>query len=406
MNNSSDSKTQELMEKLREEERRRRLLFEQVQELRGAIRVICRIRPDISQGWLKYEMKNGEFHANPAKLIVIEENKTPWGEIKPAKPDTYEFERIFGPQETNAAIFGEISGFIQSVIDGKKACVFCYGQSGTGKTYTMSNLDNLQDRKEGFHYENDGIIHRVKTMIFKEKERLEELDFAMTVAGCCYEIYDNKLWLLKVGGREEKSISRTTRSVENPELKTLNSNSDFNAMVGIGMKNRHFGTTKLNDNSSRSHFIISVETRVISKDTSKVLRQGLLNLIDLAGAERTRQASTAGLEFQEGRNINTSLSHLARVFISLSEGKKPTYNGNILTEFLQCSLERGCMTLMFLMISLLKDNWPATKQTLQFALDAQSAKKTEPSNRGTKATPARPLPSNPPTAGQKPWTRK
>ncbi|KAI0888749.1 P-loop containing nucleoside triphosphate hydrolase protein [Annulohypoxylon maeteangense] len=403
MKKISDEKTQELTKKLRREETRRRSLFEKVQELQGAIRVICRIRPDSSRDLLEYEVRNGEFHGDPASLSVIDEKRTVWGDIRPTKSEIYEFERIFGPQDTNHDVFDEISNFVQSVIDGKKACIFCYGQSGTGKTYTMSNVDSFMGRKEGVDYQNDGIIPRVKTMLFKEKERLEEIDFVVNIRGCCYEIYNNQLWLLKSGGREKKSISRNTRSVKDPGLKRLNHSSDFDDMVEIGMNNRHFGVTKLNNNSSRSHFIISLETSVMSKNTPEALREGILNLVDLAGSERTHQAGTTGAKLQEGNNINASLTQLWRVFINLSEGKIPTYNGNILTEFLQRSLEKGCMTLMFLMISLLKENWPATKQTLQFALDAQSARK---SGRGTKAAPARPLSGKQQTAGQKPGNRK
>ncbi|KAI1453399.1 P-loop containing nucleoside triphosphate hydrolase protein [Annulohypoxylon moriforme] len=403
MKQVSDDKIRELTKKLRREETRRRSLFEKIQELQGAIRVICRIRPDSSPDWLEYKVEKGDLHGDLAKLRIIEEKKTPWGGARPNNSGPYEFERIFGPRATNHDVFGEISSFVQSVIDGKKACVFCYGQSGTGKTYTMSNIDNFQERREGVNYKNDGIIPRVKTMLFNEKERLESIDFIMKIRGCCYEIYNNELWLLKSCGREKKSISRNTRSVKDPSLKTLDHSSDFDTMVEIGMKNRHFERTKLNDNSSRSHFIISIETSVTSKNTPEAVREGTLNLVDLAGSERTHQAGTTGTKLQEGNNINASLTQLGRVFISLSESKTPTYNGNILTEFLQRSLEKGCMTLMFLMISLLKENWPVTKQTLQFALDAQSARRSGQTGRATKP---RLLPAGQQKIGQRPETRK
>ncbi|KAI1444220.1 P-loop containing nucleoside triphosphate hydrolase protein [Annulohypoxylon stygium] len=380
----SNKLTEELKEKLRIEEDRRRELFEQIQELGGTIRVICRIRPDNPRDSLVYEVNKGEFHGDPARLTIIEERKTPLGQLKPTKSDTYEFERIFGPHETNNDIFKEISSLIQSVIDGKKACIFCYGKSRAGKTYTMSNLDNSLSRL-GVNGSNDGIIHRVKTMLFAEKERLEDIGLSMDIRGCCYEIYKNELWLLKSGGSEKKYISRNTRSVRDPGLKILKNSHEFEGMVAVGMKTRHFGETNTNSNSSRSHFIISIETRVMSESAHGAVHEGVLNLVDLAGSERTRQAGTAGAKLQEGNDINSSLTHLGRVFVSLSQGRTPTYNGNILTEFLQPSLQRGCITLMLLMISLLREDWPATKQTLQLALDAQSARKTVPSSRGMKA---------------------
>ncbi|KAI1101819.1 P-loop containing nucleoside triphosphate hydrolase protein [Jackrogersella minutella] len=403
---SAGLREKRLKEKLLEEEKRRRSLFEEVQKLRGAIRVICRIRPDSSPDLLDYETQNGELHSNPAKLTVIEYKETPRGETRAIKSETYEFERIFLPRETNEDVFSEISSFVQSVIDGKKACVFCYGQSGTGKTYTMSNLDEVESREEGVDYKNDGIIPRVKTMIFREKERLDEIGYSMTTRGCCYEIYNNELWLLKASGNKKKTISRNTRTIENPELVTLSSASDFDALVKVGMKNRHFGATKLNNNSSRSHFIISLETSISLKGTSDVKHEGLLNLVDLGGAERTEQAGTTGVQFQEGTNINISLSELGKVIKTLAEGKNPTFNGNILTGFLQRSLERGCMTLMFLMISPLKENWPTTTRTLNFAKEVQSARQAKSSKRGKKVVATRSPSNRLPRLAQRPGAKQ
>ncbi|KAI1370254.1 P-loop containing nucleoside triphosphate hydrolase protein [Hypoxylon crocopeplum] len=356
-----------LMDKLRAEEKRRRLLFEELQKLRGTIRVICRIRPvDGNDELFEYKIEKGEFHDHPAKLTVREDEKGLHGELKSIWSATYEFERIFLPGETNGDVFGEISNFVQSVIDGKKACIFCYGQSGTGKTYTMSNLDDVEDREEGVDFENDGIIPRVKTMLFRGKNRLNELGIDMDAQGCCYEIYNNELWLLKSSGSEKKRILKAERDVKDPEFTILNSAKDFDDMVEAGMKNRHFGATGLNDTSSRSHFIIRIKTTV--RGSSGEVREGLLHLVDLAGSEKTRDAGTAGARLQEGTNINVSLSALRKVFADLAEGRRPVYNGNILTELLQHTLGPDCMTLMLVMINPLAANWPATKYTLQIAL--------------------------------------
>ncbi|KAI0128199.1 P-loop containing nucleoside triphosphate hydrolase protein [Hypoxylon sp. NC0597] len=381
----SDEEIQRLTARLRKEEDRRRALFTQVQKLRGAFRVMCRIRPMSSGEVLKYKLDNGELHGHPAKLTIIEDTTKSSRESKVTNWSTYQFERVFTPEESNADVFSEISEFVQSVVDGKNACVFCYGQSGTGKTYTMSNREDVENREEGIDYKSDGIIPRVRTMIFREKSRLAELGYDMSLAGCCYEIYNNELRLLKADGKEKKTITMNSRVVEEHDgLTTLNSANDFDALVEVGMKSRHFGSTKLNDSSSRSHFIISLKTKIRWKDSSNVVREGLLNLVDLAGSEGTRQAGTTGVEFKEGIKINTSLSHLNRVFKDLAAGRLPAYNENILTKFLQRSLGKDCMTLMFLMISPLKIHWPTTKHTLQFALDVQTAKKADQPSRSTK----------------------
>ncbi|KAI0841420.1 P-loop containing nucleoside triphosphate hydrolase protein [Hypoxylon sp. FL0890] len=190
----------------------------------------------------------------------------------------------------------------------KKACVVCYGQSGTGKTYTMSNVEDVKSQDAEAEYKDYGIIPRVKTMIFRGKTRLEELGYDMNVEGCCYEIYNNELWSLKADGNEKKSIAIDPRAFkEHSGFETLSPPSDFDALIKIGAKNWHIGVMKLNDTSSRSHFIISLETRVSLIASFSVMHEGLLNLVDLVGSEQTQKAGIAGVKLQEGISINTSL---------------------------------------------------------------------------------------------------
>ncbi|KAI1142055.1 P-loop containing nucleoside triphosphate hydrolase protein [Hypoxylon sp. FL0543] len=379
---SSGKEIQNLVEKLARGENARRALFTQVQKLRGAFRVMCRIRPDSSGDRLNYTTGKGEFHDHPAKLTVSIESKEMRGSS--TWSNTYEFERVFTPKETNEDVFSEISEFVQMAIDGKKACVFCYGQSGTGKTYTMSNRENAENANEDQDYKHDGIIPKVKAMIFREKSRLEELSYDMSVEGCCYEIYNNEVTSLTVDGHK-KIVSTGTRAFkEHDGFETLKSASDFDALIKMVTKNRRSGSTKLNDTSSRSHLIVRLKIKVRPVGSSDVMREGLLNLIDLSGSEGPRQAGTTGVAFQEGTSINTSLSSLARVFEALVDGRKPTYSNNTLTKFLQDSLGSDCMTLMLLMISPLKSNWPSTKHTLEFARTVQSAKKPGPPSKNNK----------------------
>ncbi|XXG99362.1 hypothetical protein Hte_005699 [Hypoxylon texense] len=375
----SDATIEQLMEKLRREERSRRKLFHQFQKLRGTIRVICRIRPPARNetDLFEYKTGNGEFN-QPASLSVRVPEAGYAGSLRSSWSDPYEFERVFLPNETNEDVFVEIGDFVQSFIDGQKACIFCYGQSGTGKTYTMSNLDAIEDREEGRDYKNDGIIPRLKNKLFAEKRRLEALGSAMEVRGCCYEIYDGSLWLLKGGRSFKKTISKTGGGVTGSELATLDAPGDFDALVEAGMRTRHFGRTDLNEHSSRSHFVISLETRVaLPEEEGGGTREGLLNLVDLAGSERQHDANAEGTTKREGIDINVSLSALTRVFRDLAEGKRPTCRDNLLTSLLERSLQRDCMTLMFVMISPLREHWTRTSHILGTAITAQNAKKKE-----------------------------
>ncbi|KAI1399075.1 P-loop containing nucleoside triphosphate hydrolase protein [Hypoxylon fuscum] len=368
--------------KLRTEEARRRDLFEQVQMLRGTIRAVCRIRPIgvDKDKLLEYKTETGKFHGHPATLIV-NEDRIVGGQVKTEWSDAYDFERVFLPKETTQDVFEEINNFAQSFLDGKKVCIFCYGQSGTGKTYTMSHYCDAGHRVEGMHYQDDGIIPRLNTMLFEERARLEQHGSTMQIEGCCYEIYNNDLWLLKAEGSEKKTIL-ANNGVKDPEFMSLDTMSNFDTLVKVGMKNRHFGKTDLNDKSSRSHFIITLKTTVT---TDSETYGGLLHLVDLAGSERRNEANTAGAASREGTQINQSLSALGNVFRDLASDRKPFCRGNKLTELLEPSLQRDCMTLMMVMISPLKEHWSTTKNVLGFALMAQSAKKHDNKGKGTKS---------------------
>ncbi|KAI1660730.1 P-loop containing nucleoside triphosphate hydrolase protein [Daldinia decipiens] len=351
--NTLNNDIQYLTKKLSVEKDRKNVLFQQVQEFQGTIRVICRIRPEASGQLLEYKTETGYFYDHATKLEIQEE------ELR------YEFERIFLPEDTNGDVFDEISHFVRSALKGEKACIFCYGQSGTGKTYTMSNLDNVKDREEGVDYENDGIIPRVTTMIFGEKKRLHELGTELVVSARCFEIYDANLWLIQADGSKEKLRAMT--SIVNVDFQTLDSAKDFSALVNAGMKNRHFGATALNKSSSRSHFIISLKIVTKIEGRHGKPREGLFSLVDLAGFERTEQAETKGKAFREGNNINLSLMALRSRLDALAKNGPVNFRENVLTTVMEPFFGEDSMTLMFVMISLLKDNWQATKWTLELA---------------------------------------
>ncbi|KAI1470512.1 P-loop containing nucleoside triphosphate hydrolase protein [Daldinia caldariorum] len=367
-NEKLNDEIETLVSKLDLEKKRKHLLFQQVHAPQGIVRVMCRIRPDTSGPLLEYTTETGYFYDHATKLAILEEGLR------------YEFDRVYLPEEANGNIFNGISHLIQSALDGKKVCIFCYGQSGTGKTYTMSNIDEVEHREEGVYYKNDGILPRASIMIFNEKKRLRDLDIELIISGCCSEIYGKKLQPLKAG---RKRIRRETRRVDDLEFYELDTADDFSALIDIGMKNRHFGATALNNSSSRSHFIISLKLVKELKNESGLKYEGRLNLIDLAGFERTEQAQTAGTAFKEGNDINLSLMELRNVLTSLAKNEPPTYRNNTLTTALQPFLGKDYTTLMLIMISPLKENWQATKQTLEFAKIARVTKNHHRENRQT-----------------------
>ncbi|KAI5861945.1 P-loop containing nucleoside triphosphate hydrolase protein [Durotheca rogersii] len=379
-----DAKINMLSDRLLAEESRRHRLFEEFQKLRGAIRVVCRIRPVDEGELLNYKEERSDFHDLPAKLKFKEYGTEIHGGPKARWTPTHEFERVFLPSNTNADVFDEVDHFVQAFLDGKRACVVCYGQSGTGKTYTMSHHEEPPPGQGGGvaeHATGDGIIPRVRTRLFAELARLAALGLDADAAGACYEIYNGELCQLKPDGSSEKKlVSKTDHTLVNPDPTPLRNPADFDALVTAGAGARHVAYTPLNASSSRSHLIIRLEIRV--RDGGGKLREGLLDLVDLGGAERAAQAGTisrgsaAAARLHEGKQINMSLTELERIFVAMAAGDRVPVSGNTLAQLLARSLcSRECATLMLVTISLLRKDWPATKHTLSFAAKARAAKR-------------------------------
>ena len=378
-NEETQKEKQKLMEKLVREEEKRHKLFEQVQDLKGNIRVMCRIRPPgdnpgdapVSFEYLESEYDEDKF----AGVIVPTEKDHPQEEGKkvPGRSPPFNFERIFDPGCTNEDVFDEISQLVQSVMDGKKVCIFCYGQTGSGKTYTMSNQGSGDEGTDS----DEGIIPRARQMIFSEMERLKALGWEYTVEGSYLEVYKNKLYDL-IAPRDSTPRALEVKKVSDElEIKDhdftpLSTEEDLESMVKTAETNRHVSETNMNRASSRSHsiLVLKIRGRKSLGDGKYRCREGTLNLIDLAGSESVGRSGATGDVAEEGRQINMSLTHLGTVLKQLGEGRKKEsvdFTSYTLTQVLRPSLGEKCRTLMFVMVSPLKENTKETISSLKFA---------------------------------------
>ncbi|KAI5865387.1 kinesin-domain-containing protein [Durotheca rogersii] len=380
--------TGQLRERLIKEEERRHKLFEQVQELKGNIRVMCRIKPPADSdrdALIQFNPRASELDEEKIDGITIpterEDFREP-GKMIPGKPKEFNFERVFDDRCTNKDVFDEISQLVQSVMDGKKVCIFCYGQTGSGKTYTMS-------RREGDG--DNGIIPRTQAMIFGEVERLKGLGWEYTIEGGYLEVYQDRLYDL-LASRNSKPEALTVEavgeelSIRGHSFTLLQEERDLEAMIGAADANRHVAATAMNDRSSRSHSILVLKVRGVQRGPAGEAlktRRGTLNLIDLAGSE-TPDRARGDQVYQEGVQINMSLSYLRTVLSSLGQGRTEgvDFRSYTLTQLLRPSLGKGCRTLMFVMVSPLKDNESETIRSLEFARDAQKVKMGGGSNGG------------------------
>ncbi|GAW10818.1 hypothetical protein ANO14919_001530 [Xylariales sp. No.14919] len=396
---------------LDKEESKRSLIFNEFQKLRKEIRVMCRIRPSTAQDGaiLEYETSEGKFHSKPAGLEIISQ-RGQYGTTKQVKDRSkhYHFDRVFEGHETNEDVWLEISQFVQSFIEGRQVTIFCYGQTATGKTYTMSNSEGAVDANGDAILTNEGIMPRSKTLIFEEAARRREKGWSITVRGCCYEVYVKEIrQLLPHNQVKTKTLNPAEPPwwhVRDPEYQRLNSAEDFDAMFESAMATRTFAETTSNSNSSRSHFILYLEFEAKSP-TMKQAKKGILCLVDLAGSEDPHKASAlddAGVpgrgsslgvsedaerkrirerRLREGIAINQSLRVLRKSISKIrnptAASGKPTLEGgdeesSTLAKLLGPCLGRESMVLMFVMINLEAGSLAETKATLESGKEAST----------------------------------
>ncbi|KAJ1329260.1 kinesin family member C1 [Microdochium nivale] len=382
-NEDFERMTVQVRAKLLREEEKRHKLFEQVQDLKGNIRVMCRIRPAGSSPELvDFDYFESEYDEDKYGGLVVpteRENCLEEGKKVVGKSQPFNFERIFDPGCTNQDVFDEISQLVQSVMDGKKVCIFCYGQTGSGKTFTMSNQTPNPDGSS-----DEGIIPRAKEMIFNEVARMRDLGWEYSLEGSYLEVYKNKLYDLvapRSGEPKPLQIIRTSDDLDirDHEFVGLESEDDLDYLVQQAETNRHTAETNMNRASSRSHsvLVIKVHGRKTMPDGKVKVREGILNLIDLAGSESIGRSGATGDVAEEGRQINMSLTHLGTVLKKLGEGVKKEsvdFSSFTLTQLLKPSLGEKCRTLMFCMVSPLKENTKETINSLKFAENAQKVK--------------------------------
>ena len=301
-------------DKLRQEETLRRKLFNQVQELKGNIRVMCRVRPAHAEETDPATITFPDNDTDSKEVALLgPRRQTATGKDATAN-HAFSFDRVFGPTSQNGEVFEEISQLVQSALDGYNVCIFCYGQTGSGKTYTMSSLD--------------GMIPRATAQIYAEAQRLEEKGWRYMMQGSFIEVYNEAyndllgrsedLDKKKVEVRHDQARKQTY--LDNVVSVVLDGPARVDEMLDTASKNRTVAATKANMRSSRSHsvFILKlVGTNEITGEKS----EGTLNLVDLAGSERLEHSKAEGARLKETQNINKSLSCLGDVINALGSSK-------------------------------------------------------------------------------------
>ncbi|XP_072076007.1 kinesin-like protein KIN-14I isoform X3 [Arachis hypogaea] len=332
-----------------------RKLYNQVQDLKGNIRVYCRVRPFL--GAPSPNQSVGSIDDGSISIL------TPSNYGKEGKK-TFNFNKCFGPSATQSQVFADTQPLIRSVLDGYNVCIFAYGQTGSGKTFTMSGPDDLTEETMGVNY------RALNDLFLLQDQRKDTIIYEIGVQ--MLEIYNEQVRdLLCTDGATKKleirNRSQNGLNVPDANLVPVATTADVINLMNLGNKNRAVGSTAMNSRSSRSHSCLTVHVQGKYLTSPKTIHASL-HLVDLAGSERADKTEATGDRLKEAQYINKSLSALGDVISSLAaKSSHVPYRNSKLTQLLQDSLGGQAKTLMFVHISPEPDAVGETLSTLKFA---------------------------------------
>jgi len=346
----------EVTDKYKREMSLRRKYFNQLQELRGNIRVFCRVRP-----LLPFELKKGYRSCitfpEEGQLIVHQANKKSDDIIE----HFFEFDQVYKVGTSQEAACEDTTEYIQSVMDGYNVSIFAYGQTGSGKTFTMMGPA-----------ENPGVNRRALAALFKMVDQREGM-YDYNIMLSIFEIYNNEPRDL-LDNNAAKGKKYSVKSGKDGsvfidglvEHEVSNMDEVLNAMT-IADKNRTSAKTEMNEHSSRSHMLLSVFVRGFNKPANIEYR-GRLYLVDLAGSERVGKSGATGATLKEAQHINKSLSALGDVMAALQNKQKfIPFRNSKLTYLMQNSLGGHAKTIMFINVCPTNEHCVETLSSLKFA---------------------------------------
>lgn len=308
--------------------------------------------------------------ASEKEIIVYERSQG-----KVAKKFT--FDRVFGPESTQLDVYNAvIRPLLKEVLAGYSCTVFAYGQTGTGKTYTMegSRVEN-----PGLHWQSDtsvGMIPRCLSHLFDELQLLESQQYVVKIN--FLELYNEELFdLLGPSGQDANKIKlyddmskKGSVIIHGLEEVTVRNKTEVYKILEKGSERRQTAATLMNSNSSRSHtvFSITIHMKEDTPEGEELLKTAKLNLVDLAGSENVGKSGAVDKRARETRNINQSLLTLGRVITALVE-RAPhiPYRESKLTRLLQESLGGRTKTSIIATISSVNNNVDETLSTLDYA---------------------------------------
>ena len=282
----------------------------------------------------------------------------------------FKYDKIFNTDSQQNQIYENVGKrIVDDVMEGYNGTIFAYGQSGSGKTYTMYGPDIFDDMYKG-------IIPRIVEDIFNYVEKADDnIDFQFKLS--VLEIYKEVMYDLLTQQSGDIKIQENPETgivIEGLSEVYLSSIDEFFEYVDLSQSNRKVAETKLNHNSSRSHCILILEvTQSFKKE--KLIKKGTLNLVDLAGSEKVSKTGAVGLTLEEAKKINLSLSTLGNVIHALThKSEHIPYRDSKLTRLLKESLGGNYKTSLIVTCSPHSYNLDEVISSLLFAKRVKTIK--------------------------------
>ena len=319
---------------------------------KGNIKVISRFRP-----MNELEKSNG----NEEVAEFTSETSLTFNSIRENHRIRFNFDRIFPPNSTQEELYNfGVKEIIDGVLDGYNGTVLAYGQTSSGKTYTMEGLIDDESKM--------GVIPRMINHVFNFIRNNNDIEFIMKAS--MVELYQEKIRDLIDTKRVNLNIRETPSRViyiENLSEYYVYCENDILNILKIGRENRAQASTKMNEHSSRSHsiFMITINQKNNKEGNAKT---GKLYLVDLAGSEKITKTGATGTTLEEAKIINKSLTSLGIVINRLTDGKSKhiPYRDSKLTRVLQESLGGNSKTCLIITCSPSVFNESETLSTLRF----------------------------------------
>lgn len=338
------------------ERERRRQVHNRLQEVKGNIQVFVRVRPLL---------------VNESGTCIVTRPRRGEIEIFDEKSNSntkFQFNEVFDSSSSNAKLFGGgIGALVTSMLDGYNVCIFAYGQTNSGKTFSMGGADG-----------NAGIYSRTFDALFEGVAEMHgvSVDFVVSV----FEIYNQDIRDLlltnndtaKVKLQVKEKADGTGHHVPGLVQQRVKNKQEVEELLRMGQINRTTKATNSNATSSRSHLVVQINGTMKAKDGESTT--SCITMVDLAGSERPETSGAVGDRLTEARAINVSL-HWLGVCIGqiVSQNNHVHFRNSVLTSLLQDSLKGDSKVLLLLQISPWKETFEESVCSLNFGNLAKKA---------------------------------